>query len=115
MPYICDGEVYCDACGQRDDYPREEYVYEMGESDNVNHCANGETCADAVRLVPDGTVLYGAETACIGAMVTDELTDDGETYIRQLVADCVYPTPYQVAVHRLWRETFPWAFEDDKP
>jgi hypothetical protein len=120
--YAYQAELYCDACGERlerelaaagvtdsgdsDEYPQGAPA---GETDAPNHCASGAECLEAVELeaygLEPGAELHGAETRRIGALLDETLTPDGREYVLELLA-WPQPTPYQRALHRLWRETY---------
>lgn len=107
--------------GDSDGYPQGPYPEE--ETDSPNHCASEENCLEAINLgdwglAPDAE-LYGAETRKIGAITNDGLTDAGEAYLREMLEpDEIHYTrgigsgathvrtftPYQEALHALWKE-----------
>lgn len=117
--YAYNAELYCDDCGARladlasedmsDDYP---VSARESESDSPNHCASGAYCLNALDLTAYGLAedapLFGAETRKIGALIEEDLTEDGVAYVREMIEcdpeDC---TPYQRALHAFWRESFP--------
>ena len=99
MPFIYQADLYCDDCGRdirkrlkaeghapedpsdersydSDEYPK--HVPDGGESDSPNHCGSGDDCLNAIEL-SDGSK--------IGALITEELTSDGEEYVRQAIAE----------------------------
>ncbi len=120
--YAYNATLYCDDCGARiarslpddwdngdsDQYP--QAGPDGGETDTPNHCANGSDCDSAVDLYAYGLrnidTLHGAESWKVGALLAEQLTDDGVNYAYEIVTE-QDPTPYQRALHRLWRETFP--------
>ena len=117
--YAYNAELYCDDCGSRlahlasedmsDDYPQS---VPESESDSPNHCASGAYCLNALDLTAYGLAedaeLFGAESRKIGALIEEDLTEDGVAYVREMIEeapeDC---TPYQRALHAFWRESFP--------
>jgi hypothetical protein len=128
--YVYQAETYCDACGERvrEDLTREgfapadpadEYSYDSDEfpkgslpseaTDSPDHCASGSECLQGIDLgeyglAPDAP-LYGAEVRTIGAVTNDGLTDHGVSWLRETLAETRL-TPYQRALHTLWRETY---------
>ncbi len=119
--YAYNADTYCDACGDKlraeldaqcvadeDDsngYPQ----WVRGEpTDSPDHCASVADCAgESVDLREYGAsadALVGAESCVIGELLSDELTDDGADYLREMLTDS--RTPYQTALHRFWRESF---------
>jgi len=125
--YAYHAELYCDACGEQlerelqaagiadsgdsDQYPQ---LALEGESDSPNHCASGAECLEAIDLsaygLEPGAELHGAETRSIGALIDEQLTDHGREYLAELLHEQT-PTPYQRALHRLWRDHFADALE----
>lgn len=105
MAYIIDECVLlCDECDEFEE--RATDVGCVGESDTIHHCEAGEDCIGAIVLLDDGAPLNGAETRAVGAIVTDALTPDGYAWLRE-VLDEEPRTPYQEALHEVWRDTFP--------
>ncbi|PWU23555.1 MAG: hypothetical protein C5B48_08410 [Candidatus Rokuibacteriota bacterium] len=90
-----------------DDYPKGPYPEEP--TDGPDHCASVSECLEPVDLADYGlepdAQLHGAESRYIGALLNDELTADGVEYLRELLSEQDL-TPYQVALHRFWREQF---------
>lgn len=125
--YVYSADTWCDSCGERlrreiaaeglapadrddiyvdsDSWPQSA----LEEStDYPDHCAAGGDCLEAVDLFPywhGPLVLHGAEATHVGAILSDGLTDDGVEYLKEML-DEVERTPYQEALHALWRETF---------
>lgn len=117
--YNC--ELWCDACGRRIqenlelhpglaeavDPPR-HCATDEGK-DGPRHCAAGEDCLNPVDLtgwgLGDSDPLYGAETAKIGALLNERLTDEGVAYLNEMLGEGTR-TPYQKALHALWREVY---------
>jgi hypothetical protein len=120
--YVYQAELFCDDCGEAiaanrraagvvdegdsDGFPQQ---VASGETDSPNHCAAGHDCLEAVDLydygLKPGDELEGSEQSLIGALLPETLTADGLTYAYELATE-QDPTPYQRAVHRLWRETY---------
>ena len=130
--YVFQADTYCDSCGiaicaelDADGLgpatPDDEYSFDSDEypkaaleeaTDYVDHCASGAECREAIDLLAYGLptvamkpLLEGAETQRVGAILSDGLTADGVSYTNELLSEAD-PTPYQEALHRLWRETF---------
>ena len=125
--YTFQAENYCAECGEAlrarlpvpegadtsdptsydsDDYPKP--FYGDNETDNVEHCAAGENCANAVTLLGPDAPLHGAETRKVGAVISDVLTDDGCASMAETVRESRRNgTPYQKALAALWVENFP--------
>lgn len=81
--YAWKAEPWCDSCAEaiirnldpkNDDGTTENYPqwFPAGETDCPQHCGSGEECLEAITL-PSGRK--------IGALLGDELTDDGEAYV----------------------------------
>jgi hypothetical protein len=130
MVFIYQAALYCDSCGEAirasldsegkaPEYPDDEDTYDSddypkgrlpeGESDSPEHCAGMETCLEAIDLksyglAPDAP-LHGIESGRVGAIVCDTLTEHGEAYALEMMAE-PDPTPVQVALYALWREVF---------
>lgn len=128
--YIYQADTYCDSCGNRiaaeleqrefyggetialrddsDHYPQGGYPSEP--TDAPDHCASGADCLEGIDLADYGlslaAPLYGAEGRTIGALLSDELTEYGINYLWEMIEDETNLTPYQRALHNLWRETF---------
>lgn len=95
MVYIYQADLWCDECGKAirrrikaeghapkgetpcdsDEYPKHAHE---GESDSPNHCAAGDECPNAIEL-SDGRK--------VGELLTEDLTSDGEEYVRQAIAE----------------------------
>lgn len=123
--YAYQADTYCDSCGAaiarqllanpadavilKDDsdhfpqYAQEEAV------DYPDHCASGSECLEAIDLTDYGlrnvTRLYGSEERKVGAILNNGLTEHGEAYLKEMLSEPLR-TPYQVALHKLWREVF---------
>jgi hypothetical protein len=54
----------------------------------------------------DTDKLHGAETAQIGQLVGEELTEEGVRYLREMLEDDANLTPYQQALHNFWEAAF---------
>lgn len=130
--YVYAADTWCDSCGEkiRADLtcegsapadPSDEYAYDSDEfpkgpypeesTDGPDHCASRAECLEAVDLgdygLEDGTELIGAEGRRIGALLSDGLTDEGVSYLQEMMEDRDRePTSYQVALYRFWREVF---------
>lgn len=125
--YIYQADTYCDECGlviiqdlleqgwteptvtpDSEDWP--VHAPDDQESDSPNHCANQGLCKDGIALYEWGldndAPLFGAETRVVGAILSDNLTTDGVDYLEEMLSHKPLPTPYQEALHNLWRETF---------
>lgn len=129
--YVYNADLYCDDCGEgiaqylfergaedtgdSDDYPQASIE---SESDAPNHCACGADCHNAVDLTAYGLTeddLRNGAPRFIGAWIVEDLTEDGRAYLTEMLTEDD-PSPYQRAVHRFWRETYPDAvdrFEED--
>jgi hypothetical protein len=124
--YIYDADLYCDSCGEKikekldaegqrptsgdwdsDEYPK--HITNLGASDNIHHCGSGAECEEAVDLgecgLPDDAQLHGSETRKVGAVLNDELTEEGVSALNEMLEEKNL-TPYQVALHDLWRVSF---------
>src|SRR5215472_11695183 len=121
--YVYNAELWCDECGESlsgrltaegvedtgdsDKFPQSGLE---GESDGPNHCAAGNGCIAALDLTQYGLSvdddLHGAETARIGAWLDESLTDYGVEYLQELLDESNGATPYQLALHRFWREAY---------
>lgn len=126
--YVFQADTYCDTCGDRlrvelsaqglcpadpddersydsDDFPKGPFPEE--ETDGPDHCASDD--CEGIDLgaygLPDGAPLYGAETRTVGAILSSGLTEHGAEYLREMLAE-EPRTPYQAALHSLWREEF---------
>ena len=121
--YAYNADTYCDACGEAisaeldsqgvaDSGDSGDYPQQAREepTDSPDHCASVGDCAgDAVDLREYGaleTALVGAESCVIGELLGDELTADGAEYLREMLDGSATLTPYQIALHRFWRESF---------
>ncbi len=131
MTYIYCADTYCDECGRAiaqdivdsgqgpadiddersydsDEFPKGPYPSE--ETDGPDHCANDDCLGDVVDLgdygLEPGAELFGAERRVIGELLSDGLTEHGVSYLRELLDDSRKLTPYQVALHRFWRDAF---------
>lgn len=125
--YAYNAELLCESCGKElaerlraegvaddgdsDGFP--QHANDGGESDSPNHCPSGEEClGEVIDLtdwgLPVGAQLYGAETRRIGELLDEGLTEHGVSYLKEMLGDPPR-TPYQRALHRLWRA----AFSDD--
>lgn len=99
MAAIYQADIWCDSCadairtdldkaGHTPEGPSDEYSYDSdeypkgvgdpGESDSPSHCGAGGECLEAEEL-PSGYK--------IGALLSDELTEDGEDYVREAIAE----------------------------
>lgn len=92
--------------GDSDGFP--QYAPEE-ETDSPDHCASVAECLEGIDLgeygLPDGAPLYGAEVRRIGAVTNAGLTEYGREYLAEMLAERD-PTPYQRALHRLWRDLY---------
>lgn len=90
-----------------DDFPK--YGNEDA-TDYPDHCASRAECLEPIDLGAYGLKpsdeLKGAETTLIGALLNRGLTDEGVSYLREMLNDDQNLTPYQTALHAFWRETF---------
>jgi hypothetical protein len=121
--YIYCADTYCDSCGEEivanlraidrpdtgdsDDFPQSAPDGEA--TDSPSHCGSYGACLDPIDLsdyglAPDAR-LYGAESRKIGALLSDNLTEYGARYLREMISE-PDSTPYQTALYRFWRETF---------
>lgn len=130
--FLYQADCYCDACGaaiareleaagvpdegDSDGFPQSAPA---GEADYPNHCAAGADCiGDAVNLEDYGlepeAELIGAESRRIGELLEDLTDGAGRAYLRELLEADEDLTPYQVALHRYWREVFdePYGVQD---
>jgi len=132
MVWIYQASLYCDACGPEmvaaalrlggedtgdsDAYPQ-AHEGDPGPSDSVDHCASGAGCADPVDLgdygLAEDAPLYGMESRHIGALLTEQLTDEGAAWLHEVTTDPAW-TPYQNALHRFWRAAFADELEEDR-
>lgn len=121
--YVYNAELLCDPCGRNvaarltrarvadegdsDGFP--QYAPDGGESDSPDHCASGDKCLDPLDLREWGldpeAPLYGSETAVIGGLIDQRLTEHGVFYLREMLSETSL-TPYQQALHRFWRAAF---------
>jgi len=131
MVTIYNADIWCDDCGQvlaaeaeaegrtesgdSDDYPSIGHLEE--ETDSPQHCAACENCENAIDLcmwgLKETDELIGAEHRYIGDICGDELTPDGARYLKEMLAEPCR-TPYQEALHNLWREHFSQYLEDEE-
>lgn len=111
--YIYCADVYCEDCGRdikkrlkkegkrpedpddettydSSEYPKGPYSESENESDSPQHCGSGEDCLDPLVL---GDEKYGK-------FLENDLTSDGENYVRQAHRDD--PTP----ITELWMEFY---------
>jgi hypothetical protein len=122
--YVYCADTWCDSCGAAimRDLEAEGYVPAIAEdsdhwpqragekeTDAPDHCASGVDCLEPIDLFDYGlttsSTLYGAESTHIGALLSGGLTEEGVAYTLELLAEKDL-TPYQSALHRLWREEF---------
>lgn len=121
--YIYNADTYCDTDGEEiianltalghadngdsDFWPQQDFI--DSESDHPVHCCANAVCGEKIDLYDYGLTsddrLYGAEDRYVGAILSDSLTNYGRTYLNEMLAE-EDPTPYQRALHKLWRETF---------
>ena len=145
--YIYLADTYCDSCGEKitadliasgqaPENPRDEYSYDSDEfpkgsypaeaCDYPNHCGSAGDCLEAIDLgeygLADNAPMFGAETRKVGALLSEDLTEDGANYLREMLREpqtLTYSrgigsgaihtrelTPYQNALHTFWREVF---------
>lgn len=130
--FVFQADTYCDSCGEairarlnRDipDYvpadPSDLYSYDSDHypkpadedaTDYPDHCAAGGECLEGIDLGAYGLdpedLLVGAETRKVGAILSDGLTSEGMAYTVEMLTRAEPLTPYQRALHHLWRETF---------
>lgn len=129
--FIYQADTYCDSCGERiraeltaegyaPEDPDDEWSYDSDnypkpaseeETDGPDHCAGRGECLEGIDLGEYGLgtddELIGAETRTIGALLSDGLTPEGVSYLRDMLSDRSLPlTPYQRALHRYWEEVF---------
>lgn len=123
--YVYQADTWCDSCGADiirtlesegyvptipDDSDHWPQSAAEEETDGPDHCASAGECLEAIDLAdygfaPDAS-LYGAESRKIGALLSPDLTEAGYAYLAEMLAESD-PTPYQRALHALWREAFP--------
>jgi hypothetical protein len=128
--YIYNADTYCDSCGEKISAnliasgqapanPRDEYSYDSDEfpkgdypsesTDGPSHCGSAGECLEGIDLgeygLADNAPMYGAETRTVGALLSDELTEHGVSYLQEMLNEPTR-TPYQNALHNFWRESF---------
>jgi hypothetical protein len=129
--FVYQADSYCDACGsairnelidsgQGPNDPDDEYSFDSdefpkgfpaGETDYPDHCASGENCeGDSIDLrewgMPnDDSLLVGAESFVIGELLSESLTDEGVSYLTEMLDDEA-KTPFQIALHAFWSAVF---------
>lgn len=78
------------------------------ESDSPQHCGANSECLNKIDLCeygfPENAPLYGAEDRYVGAIVSS-LTTYGAEGTAEMIRETPR-TPYQKALHKLWREFF---------
>ena len=108
MSYAYQANLWCDSCGRKLTVEYPSYGSNGKPADTVYHCAAEENCLEAIDLHKYGLLetdpLYGLESRFVGAIVSG-LTADGIENLHEML-DRPDPTPYQRALHALWRETF---------
>lgn len=122
MTYMYNAALYCDSCGQLlvkearrngdEDYGDSDGFPQSvlsGETDSPSHCDSREECLEPLDLTQWGLdiddPLYGAESRVIGALIDERLTEDGVSYLKEML-DEPAPTPYQRALHDFWRAAY---------
>ncbi len=100
---IVDGDIYCKACTQY----KKDLVW-AGESDAIEHCANGEFCSAKIDL--GVTKLLGAESRFVGSICTEVLTNDGMKHMKNIMR-VKTKTPYQERLHSVYGLYF-WGLEE---
>lgn len=126
MVTIYCADTYCDSCGAAiaEQLTAEGYVptlpddsdhwpqggYPLEDTDSPDHCAAQGECLEGIYLAEWGlaedATLYGAETRTIGACLSSGLTEHGVSYLREMLEDDDDLTPYQQALHALWRALY---------
>lgn len=121
--YVYNADTYCDSCGEaiaksllkqgyKDDGDSDSFPQSASddqETDSPDHCASYGNCLEPIDLgaygLADDAELFGAESRRIGALLSESLTTEGGTYVYEKIREDD-PTPYQLALHSLWVETF---------
>jgi hypothetical protein len=127
--YVYQADTWCDSCGERirrdledsgqaPEDPSDEWSFDSDDfpkygaeepTDSPDHCASQGDCLEGVDLgeygLPEGAPLFGAETRTIGALLSDGLTDEGASWLIEVLSDD-QTTPYQSALHAYWADVF---------
>ncbi len=121
--YAYSADLWCESCaeeiirnltelGHADEGDSDAWPQQVpeGETDAPSHCAGASKCLEAIDLgayglEPDAE-LFGAEARTVGALLDEQLTEQGYRYAYELVTE-QDPTPYQRALHKVWRKAFP--------
>lgn len=101
----CNGDAdLADVIVDSDDWPCQAGNGDI--TDSPSHCAARADCLNAIDLgdygLPTDAALYGAEERKVGILLSDQLTEEGESFLRECFAE-PSPTPYQLALWEYWR------------
>lgn len=100
--------------GDSEDYPQP--FSGTNETDSPEHCASESECQEAIDLREYApiTTLHGAESYRVGALLTDELTDDGRAWLTDTLAEPVR-TEFQHALWLFWSAVFEAPYPPEDP
>lgn len=139
--YVYQADTYCDSCGESiraelldsqdisaDDLENADSdvcpqsAPDDSEVDYPDHCASGEDCLESIDLLAYGLptvafapVLVGAETQRIGALLSDNLTPNGVSYLREMIEAFADYLPEPTYVYVVIENTPGYLPEDDDP